>query len=395
MKPPSTVEQPPQSLTLSLRISEVLRKRLEDIRQFAAKRTGGNVSTSEIAKQLLEFAREDRLEVVDLWAKPTASLLTIRRKGESGQALSRAEWTLLAYYVQQGAEAYAKTALSRESFLTILKAFQAVYELRVGKSDKDHYYLGNLPEQCRPERHKVSDPVTPDLVRQTVAETLRCVSNPAMHCIALHSARNLYVLLDDEKLSGATRLNEALLPHWRVRCRVAARGHYLERKDPVRDRESEEPESIYRPPIPSVREGGFNLSFLRGSGNQFSYLLTFPEPRRVMYSMGHYPMIAEFRAMLASLARSSCRKVGTASTSSDTPRNGRAVTRSAGVTRRGFRRPENWLRSVIPPAILAASAVFKSSIHSQIHFFSTIPSTTYNPSPPTPAHSHATFPVVK
>jgi hypothetical protein len=90
MKPPSTVEQPPQSLTLSLRISEVLRKRLEDIRQFTAKRTGGIVSTSEIAKQLLESAREDRLEVVDLLARPTASLLTIRRKGESGQPLSRA-----------------------------------------------------------------------------------------------------------------------------------------------------------------------------------------------------------------------------------------------------------------------------------------------------------------
>ncbi len=77
MKPPSTVESAPQSLTLSLRISEVLRKRLEDIRQFTAKRTGGIVSTSEIAKQLLEAAREDRLEVVDLLARPTASLLTI------------------------------------------------------------------------------------------------------------------------------------------------------------------------------------------------------------------------------------------------------------------------------------------------------------------------------
>jgi hypothetical protein len=303
MKPPTTAEQPPQSLTLSLRISEVLRKRLEDIRQFTAKRTGGIVSTSEIAKQLLESAREDRLEVVDLLARPTASLLTIRRKGESGQPLSRAEWTLLAYFAQQGAEAYAKTTLSRESFLTILKAFQAVYELRVGKSDKDDYYLGNLPEQCRPEGHKVSDPVTPDLVRKTVAETLRCVGNPAMQCIALHGARNLYVLLEDEKLSGVARLNEALLPYWRVLWRVAARGHYLERKEPVRDKESEVPESVYRPRIPSVTEGEFTLSFVRGSGNQFDYLISFPEPRRVMYPMGHYPMIVEFRAMLAGLAK--------------------------------------------------------------------------------------------
>src|SRR5581483_2745246 len=133
----STVEPAPQSLTLSLRISEVLRKRLEGTRQHMAQKKGGNVSTSEIAKQLLESAREDRLEVVDLLAKATESLLTIRRQGESGQLLSRVEWTALAYYVHQGAEAYTTTRLSRESFVTIVKAFQAVYELRVGKSEKD------------------------------------------------------------------------------------------------------------------------------------------------------------------------------------------------------------------------------------------------------------------
>ena len=59
--------------------------------------------------------------------------------------------------------------------------------------------------------------MTPDLVRQTVAETLRvCGGNPAMQCISLHGARNLDVLLEDEKLSGVARLNEALLPYWRV-----------------------------------------------------------------------------------------------------------------------------------------------------------------------------------
>ncbi len=42
-----------QTQTLSLRISEVLRKRLEDIRKLTALRKGESVSTSEIAKQLL------------------------------------------------------------------------------------------------------------------------------------------------------------------------------------------------------------------------------------------------------------------------------------------------------------------------------------------------------
>jgi hypothetical protein len=55
-----------QTQTLSLRISEALRKRLEDIRKLTALRKGESVSTSEIAKQLLESAREDRFEVVEL-----------------------------------------------------------------------------------------------------------------------------------------------------------------------------------------------------------------------------------------------------------------------------------------------------------------------------------------
>jgi hypothetical protein len=100
------IETAQQNQTLSLRISEALRQRLEQIRKLTALRKGESVSTSEIAKQLLETAREDRFEVVELLGKPTEALLAIRRKGEAGQTLSRAEWTTLAYYVQQGAESF-------------------------------------------------------------------------------------------------------------------------------------------------------------------------------------------------------------------------------------------------------------------------------------------------
>ena len=97
-----------QTQTLSLRISEVLRKRLEDIRKLTALRKGESVSTSEIAKQLLESAREDRFEVVELLNRPSEALLEIRRKGEAGQMLTRAQWTVVAYFVQQGSEAFPR-----------------------------------------------------------------------------------------------------------------------------------------------------------------------------------------------------------------------------------------------------------------------------------------------
>ena len=123
-----------QTQTLSLRISETLRKRLEDIRKLTALRKGESVSTSEIAKQLLESARGDRFETVELLSKPMEAVLEIRRKGEAGQMLSRAQWTVLAYYVQQGSEAFSKNPLSRETYIGILKAFEAAHELRAKPS---------------------------------------------------------------------------------------------------------------------------------------------------------------------------------------------------------------------------------------------------------------------
>jgi len=292
-----------QTQTLSLRISEVLRKRLEDIRKLTALRKGESVSTSEIAKQLLESAREERFEVVELLSKPTDSLLAIRRKGEAGQMLTRAQWTVVAYFVQQGSEAFSKNPLSRETYIGILKAFDAAHELRARPSSADEYYLGNLPSDCRPERWKPSDPVTPELVRKTVAETVRRLANPATRWTPTLAARNLYVLLDDEKLAGAAALNESLSPYWPVLWRVAARGHYFERREPVRESEHDRRELVHRAAIPPVEDGKFTLSFARGSGHDFDMLLSFPGPRGPMYPLGPYPMIAEFRAMLAGLPK--------------------------------------------------------------------------------------------
>lgn len=291
-----------QTQTLSLRISEVLRKRLEDIRKLTALRKGESVSTSEIAKQLLESAREERFDVVELLSKPTEALLEIRRKGEAGQMLSRAQWTALAYYVQQGSEAFSENPLSRESYIGILKAFDAAHQLRARpsgatQSTNDEYYLGNLPSDCRPERAKPSDPVTPELVRKTVAETVRRLSNPATKWTPMLAARNLYVLLDDEKLAGAAALNEALASYWPVLWRVAVRGHYFVRREPVRESDRERRDLVHRAAIPMFQEyfgpkktddARYTLSFARGDGHDFDMLLSFPGPRGPLYPLGPY-----------------------------------------------------------------------------------------------------------
>ena len=161
----------PQQQTLSVRIDDTLRRRLERARQLSASKTGEPVSTSEIAKRFLEAARDDRLEVVDLLADPTGSLLQIRRKGEAGLVLSRAEWTTLAHFVRHGVEAVSAPtphAVSRESLVALLDAFVAVYDLRpTPVAHLEAYYLGNLPPASRPTSKSASriKPSAPGAVR--------------------------------------------------------------------------------------------------------------------------------------------------------------------------------------------------------------------------------------
>jgi hypothetical protein len=293
----------PQSETLSLRISESLRRRLERIRELVSRTKGETVSTSEIAKRLLESAREDRLEVAELLMNSTKALVEIRRKGEEGRLLSRAEWTAVAYFVQQGAEGFDRNPISLESSVTILEAFHDVYE-KLGKAPSNqepYYYLGNLPSECRPEGAEADSQATPETVRRTVEETIRRLSDPTtVKWRPTLAARNLYVLLDHERPVEVDALNGALRPYWPVLWRVAARGNYFVNREPIREK-PEAHENLYQPAIAPVREGEYSLSFARGEGYDFDILLSFPGPRGPMYPIGPYPKIAEFWTMLSEL----------------------------------------------------------------------------------------------
>jgi hypothetical protein len=112
--------------------------------------------------------------------------------------------------------------------------------------------------------------------------------------------RNLYVLLDEEKLPGAEDLTRALRPYWAALWRLAARGHYVQMHAPVRE-EASERDGHFQPPIPSVTDGGYSLALVPGQGREFSVFLTFPSQRGAIYPIVGYPRLVEFRAMLAAL----------------------------------------------------------------------------------------------
>jgi hypothetical protein len=300
-----------QQPVISIRISDALRSRLDRLREIMALKTGQPVSTSEAAKQLLESARDDRLELVNLLNEPTDSLLKIRGKAEARMPLSLAEWTIVAHYCAQGAEAFAKTAqgqISYESLAEILAAFLAAYSLvrRPKRSPLDFLYLRTLPWDKQFESKEAED-IGSDDVRRIVSRTIQMLTDPAQkRRRPILAVRNLYTLLDEEKFSNIEKLNDALSPHWTALWRVCARGHYAAHRKPLREKvpsetEDEDFELAVQPALPSFEEGGYRLDLVREEGNEFSPRLQFPGTLAPRYPVVGYPRIAEFRRILEEL----------------------------------------------------------------------------------------------
>ncbi len=301
----------PQQPVISIRISEALRLRLETLRKIISLKSGQTVSTSEAAKQLLESARDDRLELVNLLTEPTDSLLRIRGKAESGLPLSQAEWTMVAHYCAVGAESFVNTAqgqISYESLAEILEAFLAAYAVarKPKKSPLDSLYLRTLPGDKQVDAKDIED-IGSDDVRRVVMRTIQMLRNPAQkRRKPILSVRNLYTLLDEEKFSNVEKLNEALWPRWPALWRVCARGHYSLHRKPLREKvpsetDDEDFELAIQPALPSLEEGGYRLDLVREEGNEFSPRLQFPGALTPRYPVVGYPRIAEFRRLLEEL----------------------------------------------------------------------------------------------
>src|SRR5437016_7090675 len=93
-----------QQRTLSIRISDALRNRLDRVRQMISESRGRSVSLSEAAKWYLESAQGERVEAAELLSRPTEALATMYRKWEQTRKLARADWIVLIHYVQLACE---------------------------------------------------------------------------------------------------------------------------------------------------------------------------------------------------------------------------------------------------------------------------------------------------
>lgn len=295
-----TVERRPQQQTLSIRISERLREYLERSKQvLSSGGRGDSVSTSDVAKMLLESAKEDRLdfrlEVADLQRDPTASLVAIRRKWDGKQPLTRSEWVFLSQYIQIATEDLTEHAIPppAPSFISLLEAFLAVRSLRTERgAGLDRYYLGNLGV---PEGGGLNErQLDPELVPQTVAKVIGEIRQNLGASKPLLAGRCFYVALRDESIADLMALNRVLEPHLTSLFRLAARGHWMREHRPARPLR-DQPAVVGS--MPPLEQGGFCLSGNVNSTGEVSLSISM-EQKSIVYPIASFPEIREFAIML-------------------------------------------------------------------------------------------------
>ncbi|HEV2425431.1 MAG TPA: hypothetical protein VGZ29_11450 [Terriglobia bacterium] len=300
-----------QQQTLSIRVSEGVREFLDRARKQFSDTQGEALSISDVAKLLLESAIEnrldDRLETTELLARPTEALLGIRQKWANNLELARAEWIVLAQYAQAGCEDMTSDPAlpSRQSFANILEAFLAVRALRVHAApDKDAYYLGNLSGWIDrgDGTRRIAGERNPEIVPAVVGRLVEQLRESSTVERPSFAGRNLYVVLRDEHLQGADALNRALTPYLPGLYRLAARGHWLLERRPIR-KERRPWDTLESSPqgVPNVEVGDLMLTTLVSQEGELHMLLNL-RSHRVAYALGPYPHIREFQAMLGEVA---------------------------------------------------------------------------------------------
>lgn len=296
-----------QQQVVSIRVTEALRYRLEHLRKVLSLKSGENVSISEVAKQLLDAADDERIEFVKLISEPIKSLLNIRQKAEAKLPLAQTEWLMVAWFCQRGAEALSdnvQNQISNESLVGILEAFLAVYNLQNAKrTPRDPFYVANLVRNGEVANKRAAEIGCKD-VRRVVEESIQALRKPMeQQWKPILAARNLFYVIDETEISSLEKLNEVLTPYWTILWRVCARGHYFERGEPIFD-ETAAPEvydAIVDPPLPGFEEGECSIFLPRGRQGGFALCINLPGKLSPMYPMSQFAMIAEFRTMMERL----------------------------------------------------------------------------------------------
>jgi len=306
----SPFKRQPRNEVISVRLTEERLKLLERYRKLLSEQEGHDVSLAEAAFLVIDeraavLDRETEREL--LLRDPQASLLRIRKKWESQHALSLAEWDVVAQYMQTASEEETQeppllwpAIPSRESYLALLEAFEAVYlSLKKVGSRHDWYYVRNLggdlsgakPSDENPEQRQQA-------VLKQIAARKQLLKSPEKWERPGTVAGCLVVAIRDEGIESE-KLDQVLAPFWPAIWGLAARSHWLQFDHrPLRAQGSTEDDFRRRILLPDpIHTEGFSLSFTAVGWPELGVSIDLGRGRRLSFLLGRYPDIAEFHAM--------------------------------------------------------------------------------------------------
>ncbi len=304
----------PRHEVISVRLNEDRLKLLERYQKFLTEQLSRPVSLAEAAFLVIEervVGMDREASRHEMLSTPTASLYRVRKKWESEHTLSAAEWDVLAHYVQIGTEEEVQeppllrpAIPSRESYLALLDAFEAVYQNRKKHASKHAWYyfrnLGGdstevrLSDNDAEQRHQaVLEQVS---IRKDLLQPTEKWQNPGT------IGRCFLTAIRDEGLDS-TRLDQVLAPYWPPLWGLAARGHWIRHdRRPVRLPGPYEDDFRRRIILPNpIQSGDFKLSFTSVGCPELGLSIDFGPSRRLNYLITRYPELAEFRALLEGL----------------------------------------------------------------------------------------------
>lgn len=307
----SPFKRQPRNEVISVRLTEERLKLLERYRKLLSEQEGHDVSLAEAAFLVIDerasiLDRETEREL--LLRDPPASLLQIRKKWESQHALSLAEWDVLVQYMQIATEEGTQdppllwpAIPSRESYLAMLEAFEAVYVSRkkVG-SRHDWYYVRNLGGDLSGSRSSDENPEQrQQAVLKQIAARKQLLKSPEKWERPGTVAGCLVVAIRDEGIESE-KLDQVLAPFWPTIWSLAARAHWL-RFDhkPLRAKVPGDDDFRRRILLPdSVHADEFSLSFTAVGCPELGLSIDLGRSRRLSFLISRYPDLAEFHAMV-------------------------------------------------------------------------------------------------
>lgn len=203
------------------------------------------IAASDVAREAMEKGLDklliekqnapDYKAFSQLLCNVRGSLLTLLRKEETDQDLTRSEWGFLAHLVNESYDCFYHQvdAISRDLLAANLRAFAAFIELRnteyphLTNKSGDAYYFGNMSFSW----------ASKDAEKLDISSYVETCVNGLPHYPSVGAgvfcSRNLNVALRDEPGIALSKLNKMLRPYLRALLKVSLRGYWLKNKEAI------------------------------------------------------------------------------------------------------------------------------------------------------------------